>query len=101
MKDFHFREGNDNEALYAKLFCSALFKNLLVRRKRFMKKITFLLSLAVFAFSLAMVQAAPVEMKLSHFGAESHPSQAAAKMFAEGVEKRTNGQVKIVIYPNN
>ena len=66
-----------------------------------MKKITFLLSLAVFALSLAMVQAAPVELKLSHFGAESHPSQAAAKMFAEGVEKRTNGQVKIVIYPNN
>ena len=66
-----------------------------------MKKLTFLLSLAVFALSLVIVQAAPIEMKLSHFGAENHPSQAAALQFKANVEKRTNGQVKIVIYPNN
>jgi TRAP-type transport system periplasmic protein len=66
-----------------------------------MKKLAFFLSLAVFSLSLTILQAAPIEMKLSHFGAENHPSHAAAKMFAENVEKRTKGQVKIVIFPNN
>ena len=41
------------------------------------------------------------EMRLGHFGSENHPSHTAAKQFAENVEKRTNGEIKIVIYPNN
>jgi TRAP-type transport system periplasmic protein len=45
--------------------------------------------------------AAPIEMKLGHFAADSHPGNLASKMFAEGVEKRTNGQIKITIYANN
>lgn len=45
--------------------------------------------------------AAPIEMKLGHFAADSHPGNLASKMFAEAVEKRTNGQIKITIYPNN
>jgi tripartite ATP-independent transporter DctP family solute receptor len=40
-------------------------------------------------------------MKLGHFAADAHPGNLAAKMFADGVEKRTNGQIKITIYPNN
>jgi tripartite ATP-independent transporter DctP family solute receptor len=44
---------------------------------------------------------APIQMKFGHFAAESHPGNIASKMFAEAVEKRTNGQIKIVIYPNN
>lgn len=42
-----------------------------------------------------------VEMKLGHFAADAHPGNLASKMFAEAVEKRTNGAVKITIYPNN
>ncbi|MHC1727121.1 MAG: TRAP transporter substrate-binding protein [Syntrophobacteraceae bacterium] len=45
--------------------------------------------------------AAPVEMKLGHFAADAHPGNLASKMFADAVEKRTNGQIKITIYPNN
>lgn len=45
--------------------------------------------------------AAPIEMKLGHFAADTHPGNLASKMFAEAVEKRTNGQIKITIYPNN
>ncbi|MDR1376670.1 MAG: TRAP transporter substrate-binding protein [Synergistaceae bacterium] len=41
------------------------------------------------------------ELRLGHFGSENHPSHTAAKQFAENVEKRTNGEIKIVIYPNN
>ena len=44
---------------------------------------------------------AAIEMKLGHFAADSHPGNLASKMFADGVGKRTNGAVKVVIYPNN
>ncbi len=40
-------------------------------------------------------------MKFAHFADEGHPGHLAAKMFAEAVEKRTNGQIKIEIFPNN
>ena len=40
-------------------------------------------------------------MKLAHFAADAHPGNIASKMFAEAVEKRTNGQIKVIIYPNN
>jgi len=46
-------------------------------------------------------ESAPIEMKLGHFAADSHPGNLASKMFAEGVEKRTNGNIKVIIYPNN
>jgi tripartite ATP-independent transporter DctP family solute receptor len=49
----------------------------------------------------ASVAFAAIELKLGHFGSENHPSQTAAKQFAENVEKRTNGEIKITIYPNN
>lgn len=42
-----------------------------------------------------------IEMKLGHFAADAHPGNLASKMFAEAVEKRTNGAIKITIYPNN
>lgn len=40
-------------------------------------------------------------MKFAHFADEGHPGHLAAKMFADAVEKRTNGQIKIQIFPNN
>ena len=47
------------------------------------------------------VRAAAIEMKLAHFAADLHPGNLASKMFAEGVEKRTNGKIKVTIFPNN
>ena len=41
------------------------------------------------------------ELKLAHFGAEESAAQTAAVQFAQNVERRTNGALKIVIYPNN
>ena len=41
------------------------------------------------------------ELKLAHFGAEDSAAQTAAKQFAENVERRTNGALKVVIYANN
>lgn len=45
--------------------------------------------------------AGAIEMKLGHFAAEAHPGNIASKMFAAAVEKRTNGAVKVIVYPNN
>ena len=64
-----------------------------------MKKTLVVLFLAVIVVSFA--QAQTVQMKLGHFAAETHPGNIASKMFADAVEKRTEGKVKITIYPNN
>lgn len=42
-----------------------------------------------------------IEMKLAHYAAVDHPGGVAAKQFAEAVGKRTNGAIKITVYPNN
>jgi TRAP-type transport system periplasmic protein len=46
-------------------------------------------------------RAAPLTMRFAHFGAEDHPSNVAAKQFADRVASRTDGQIKINIFPNN
>jgi len=40
-------------------------------------------------------------LRLAHYVDEGHPGHLAAKMFAQNVEKRTGGQIKIDIFPNN
>ena len=69
-----------------------------------MKKLALILILLVVSFLFGYgseSRAAAIEMKLGHFAADSHPGNLASKMFAEAVEKRTNGAIKIIIYPNN
>jgi len=67
-----------------------------------MKKLLVVLMILSVSVPLAGGQAAAqIVMKLGHFAADSHPGNLASKMFAEGVEKRTNGQIKVTIYPNN
>jgi TRAP-type transport system periplasmic protein len=69
-----------------------------------MKKLALILILLVVSFLFGYgseSRAAAIEMKLGHFAADSHPGNLASKMFAEGVEKRTNGNIKVIIYPNN
>jgi len=57
------------------------------------------------AFSVAAphvsLQAAPLTMRFAHFAPEDHPANIAAKQFVSRVETRTNGAVKINIFPNN
>src|SRR4030042_352356 len=69
-----------------------------------MKRLAMILILLVMGVPFAYVsdsESAPIEMKLGHFADYSHPGNLASKMFAEAVEKRTNGAIKIIIYPNN
>ncbi len=52
-------------------------------------------------FRPSVARAQVMRMKLAHFADEGHPGHLAAKMFAENIDKRTNGQIKIDIFPNN
>ncbi len=40
-------------------------------------------------------------LRWAHYAQENHPAHVAAKSFAGKVEARTNGAVKIIIFPNN
>lgn len=62
---------------------------------------TALVAIILSALTASFAQAQVVQMKLGHFAAETHPGSLAGKMFAEGVEKRTEGKIKITIYPDN
>jgi tripartite ATP-independent transporter DctP family solute receptor len=44
---------------------------------------------------------AAVTLKLAHFGSETSALHTAAQQFATNVEQRTNGAIKIEIFPNN
>jgi tripartite ATP-independent transporter DctP family solute receptor len=59
-----------------------------------------LLALGAFAFA-ATSASAQTTLKFGHYNAESHPVHKASVQFKENVEKRTNGAIKIQIFPNN
>jgi len=44
---------------------------------------------------------APLTLRWAHFAPEDHPANVAAKQFASRVEARTNGAIKVNIFPNN
>jgi tripartite ATP-independent transporter DctP family solute receptor len=62
-------------------------------------------SAAVAATNLAAPRiargAGTLNMRFAHFGATDHPSNVAAKQFADRVRERTGGAIKITVYPNN
>ncbi len=63
---------------------------------------TVALAAAFLTFAgFSRVEAQVVQMKFAHYAEETHPANLAAKQFAAKVEERTNGQVKIAIFPNN
>ena len=77
-----------------------------------MKKIALVLLLLLTAASLfaggqtesasqTSESSEPIVLKLGHFAAEDHAGNTATTMFAEAVEKRTNGLVTVEVYPNN
>ena len=67
-----------------------------------MKKFLLLLLALILLFNFGCKkEEKQITMKLGHYGNETHASQEAALMFAKAVEERTNGRIKIAIYPNN
>lgn len=57
-------------------------------------------ALAILTGALAPATAETV-LKLSHFAAETHPGHIAAKQFKENVESRTDGEVRVELFPAN
>src|SRR5271168_5068825 len=48
-----------------------------------------------------IARAATITMRFAHFAEEGHPANIAARQFASQIEKRTDGAIKIAIFPNN
>jgi tripartite ATP-independent transporter DctP family solute receptor len=48
-----------------------------------------------------VARAAPLTLRWAHFAQEDHPANIACKQFASRVETRTDGAIKINIFPNN
>ncbi|MGA2044084.1 MAG: TRAP transporter substrate-binding protein [Roseiarcus sp.] len=48
-----------------------------------------------------LVRAAALTLRFAHFAQEDHPANVAARQFASRVEARTDGAVRIMIFPNN
>lgn len=70
-----------------------------MHRRHFLKAGVGAASLTLAAPSIA--RAATTTMRFAHFAEEGHPANIAAKQFAAQVEKRTDGAIKIAIFPNN
>ncbi len=66
-----------------------------------MKKLLLSILVLVAAVSLGAVSEAKTVMKLGHYANADHPGNKAAQMFADGVAKRTNGEITVELYPNN
>ena len=62
-------------------------------------KIAVLSALA--AFLVSTTASAGVTLKLNHVFAPGAPADRAARSFAKNIEKRTNGEVKVQIYPSS
>jgi len=64
-----------------------------------------LLKTSVAGLSLAAPRilraASPLTLRFAHFAQQDHPANIAAKQFASRVEARTDGAVRILIFPNN
>jgi tripartite ATP-independent transporter DctP family solute receptor len=68
-----------------------------------MERRTFIAGLGaagVFGLRADFASAATV-LKFAHYNAVTHPMHKGAELFKTNVEKRTNGAIKIDIYPNN
>ncbi len=66
-----------------------------------MKKVLLTVLVFMAAICVGTVSEAKTVMKLGHYANADHPGNKAAQMFAEGVQKRTNGEITVELYPNN
>ncbi len=64
-----------------------------------MKKLA--ISFLLIVIAAAFAAGATVELKFGHYLVETHPAHVAALAFADAVAARTNGAVKVTIFPNS
>ena len=66
-----------------------------------MKRWQFFLGLAIAMLSFAANATEPIVIKFSHVVAPDTPKGKAAEYFKKLAEERTQGQVKVEVYPNS
>ena len=66
-----------------------------------MKKVLLLVFVFMITLSMGAVSEAKTVLKLGHYANAEHAGNKAAQMFADGVAKRTNGEITVELYPNN
>jgi tripartite ATP-independent transporter DctP family solute receptor len=66
-----------------------------------MRSKPFVVGIALALIVLFVGTASALELKFGHYAAETHPGHKAAVMFAKALEKRTNGELTVKIYPAN
>jgi TRAP-type transport system periplasmic protein len=65
-----------------------------------MKKVA-VVALMIFLAGFVFAADKVVELKFGHYLVETHPAHIAAMGFADAVAKRSNGTIKITIFPNS
>jgi TRAP-type C4-dicarboxylate transport system substrate-binding protein len=66
-----------------------------------MKRLLLVLLVLTAFLAFATASQAAMVLKLGHYANAEHAGNKAAQMFADGLAKRTNGEVPVEIYPNN
>lgn len=66
-----------------------------------MKRLVIIMSLLVCVVTAVTAVAAPITLKYSHLAPASNNQGRAVQMFADLVNKRTNGEVKVDVFPSN
>jgi tripartite ATP-independent transporter DctP family solute receptor len=66
-----------------------------------MKKVLISVLAIMVVVGMSTASEAKMVLKLGHYANAEHAGNQAAKMFAEGVSSRTNGEINVEIYPNN
>jgi tripartite ATP-independent transporter DctP family solute receptor len=101
MVTLEYRDARAEDATRAGNGGPIITKEAHMNRRTFLKSSIGVAGLTLGAPHVTRAAAAPLTLRFAHFGAEDHPSNIAAKQFATKVEARTNGAIKINIFPNN
>jgi TRAP-type transport system periplasmic protein len=71
-----------------------------MRRRAFLSGGVSAAAVAITAPGIVRAQS-PLTLRFAHYAAEDHPAHIAAKQFAAKIEERSQGAVKIAIFPNS
>lgn len=72
-----------------------------MERRTFIRSTATAGAAAAIGFPYVSRAAGPMTLRFAHFAAIDHPANIAAKQFADRVEARTQGAIKVSIFPNN
>ncbi|NLV57484.1 MAG: TRAP transporter substrate-binding protein [Clostridiales bacterium] len=66
-----------------------------------MKKVLGVVLVLVLCLGLCASSTAETVLRLAHYATDTHPGGIAAQQFADELADKTNGEIKVEVYPNN